>query len=126
MKIVQETTVWKDVERQPNHVYLMDGDRAYAYSKWGEGPAEYFKKPLRLDRRGRKFIELKQNKWKFKIDIKTDLEDIPKGQTWTVNGSKGSQYTVSLSNNNWSCTCPGHVYRGKCRHIDEIRQSNMV
>ena len=28
-------------------------------------------------------------------------------QTWVVEGSKGSRYTVVRSRNIWTCTCPG-------------------
>ena len=123
MKIVQETTVWKGVEyRQPNHVYLMDGDRIYAYSKWGEGKPEYMKTPLRIDRRGRKFVEVKKNSWKFDLTLVAAKEEPekPQGQTWTVTGSKGNQYFVNLNAGHWSCTCPGHGFRGRCRHVDEL------
>jgi hypothetical protein len=119
MKIMQEVTEWKDVSyRQPNHVYLMSGDKAYAYSKWGEGPAEYFRNPTRLDRRGRKFIEVKKNIWKFDLEIHAQDEEKPQGQTWTVMGSRGDEYTVSLSAGRWSCTCPGATFRGTCKHIE--------
>lgn len=126
MKIVQETTVWKGIEyRQPNHVYLMDGDKVYAYSKWGTGPAEYMKNPLRIDRRGRKFVEVKKNPWKFDLGLVAPKEEIeePKGQVWEIAGSKGNKYFVNLSAGHWSCTCPGHGFRGKCRHVDEIAKT---
>jgi hypothetical protein len=119
MKIVQEVTVWKDVARQPNHVYLMDGDKAHAYSKWGEGVAEYFKTPLRLDRRGRKFVEVKDNPWKFKVTVEK-----PTGRTWEVAGSKGGTYTVTEDAGTWSCTCSGFTFRGRCRHVVETQASN--
>jgi hypothetical protein len=119
MKIYQEVTEWKGVTyRQPNHVYLMDGDRAYAYSRWGEGKPEYFKNPSRLDKRGRKFIEVKKNPWGFNLKIRS-AEEKPAGKTWEVQGSKGNTYTVSLLDGRWSCTCPGATFRGSCKHIVE-------
>jgi hypothetical protein len=127
LKILQEVTEWKGVTyRQPNHVYLMSGDKAYAYSKWGESKPEYFRTPSRIDRRGRKFVEMKKNPWKFDLSIKVELESDRKisGQTWTVSGSKGSRYTVALDSGRWTCTCPGHGFRGRCRHVDELRASN--
>ena len=126
MKIVQETTVWKDVSyRQPNHVYLMDGDKVYAYSKWGQGPAEYMRTPLRIDRRGRKFVEVKNNPWNFDLNLVTAQEEPekPQGQVWTVAGSKGNKYFVNLSVGQWSCTCPGFGFRGKCRHVTETAET---
>lgn len=123
MKVLQEITEWRGLEyRQPNHVYLMDGDKAYAYVKWGEGQPEYFKTFLRIDRRGRRFREV-PNRWRFRMDIGTAPEEEfqPVGQTWSVAGSKGNNYTVSLHRGAWSCTCPGHGFRNKCRHVDELR-----
>ncbi len=122
LKIYQEVTEWKGVEyRQPNHVYLMSGDRAYAYSRWGESEPEYFRTPTRMDKRGRKFIEVKKNSWGFNLKILAQEEDNPQGETWEVQGSKGDTYTVSLLNGRWSCTCPGATFRSTCRHITQTR-----
>jgi hypothetical protein len=125
VKIVQEVTDWRVPYRQPNHVYLMSGDRVLAMSRWGEGRPEYFANPGRMDRRGRKFVEVKRNPWRFdlRIAVESEPEQRPKGQTWTVSGSKGNQYTVSQDSGRWSCTCPGHGFRGRCRHVDEVSAS---
>ena len=124
LKIYQEVTEWKGVEyRQPNHVYLMSGDRIVAMSRWGESPPEYFRNPARLDRRGRKFIEIKKNPWRFDLKILVSEEEKPRGQGWEVRGSKGDVYTVSLMDGRWSCTCPGSMFRGTCRHITELAQT---
>ena len=122
LKIYQEVTEWKGVEyRQPNHVYLMSGDKAYAYSRWGESKPEYFRNPTRMDKRGRKFIEVKKNSWGFDLKILAQEEERPQGETWEVQGSKGDIYTVSLLNGRWSCTCPGATFRSTCRHITQTR-----
>ena len=125
LKIVEEVTEWDVPYRQPNHVYLMSGDRALAYSRWGKAQPEYFSQPQRIDRRGRKFIDVKNNPWKFDLTVRTESEVVeqPKGQIWRVSGSKGNEYTVSLDGNRWSCTCPGHGFRGRCRHVDELSAS---
>ena len=125
VKIVQEITDWKVPYRQPNHVYLMSGDRVLAMSRWGKDEPEYFANPNRIDRRGRKFVEVKKNPWQFdlQIDVESEPEQRPKGQIWTVSGSKGNQYTVSWDAGRWSCTCPGHGFRGRCRHVDEVSAS---
>ena len=117
MKIFQEVTEWKEKEYTvPNHVYLMEGDKVYAYAKHGKGKPFYFKTFLRIDRRGRKFVELKTNPWKFKIQTPE-----PVGREWTVAGSKGNSYTVREENGTWSCTCSGFTFRGRCRHVDETQ-----
>lgn len=124
LKIMEEITEWTGYERQPNHVYLMDGDKALAYVPWKKGKPFYFRTFQRIDRRGRKFVEVKRNTWKFDLSIRIEeVEEKPRGETWTVAGSKGNSYTVSLDSGRWSCTCPGHGFRNKCRHVEEIRSS---
>lgn len=119
MKIYQEITEWDEKEYSvPNHVYLMDGDKVYAYSKQGKETPHYFKTFLRINRRGRKFVELKNNPWKFKIQTPE-----PVGREWKVVGSKGDTYTVREDGDTWSCTCSGFTFRGKCRHLDEAKSS---
>lgn len=108
MIAVRETTQWDVEYKQPNHVYLLDGDKMHAYIPWGTGNAQYFKKPIRIDRRGRKFIELKDNP--FKVKIKTNVVE--------VIGSKGDKYFVDTDAK--TCTCTGFQFRGRCKHITEV------
>lgn len=108
MIAVRETTVWKDVKVQPNHTYLMDGDKAVAYIKWGAGEAFYFKNPLRLDKRGRKFEALKSNPFTAKVT----------SNMIRIEGSKGAVYEVDPDAK--TCTCPGFTFRGACKHIKEL------
>jgi hypothetical protein len=121
LKILEEVTDWKVPYRQPNHVYLMSGDRVIAMSRWGKEPPEYLASQSRIDRRGRKFIEVKRNRWGFDMKVSVIQDEKPKGETWTVTGSRGDEYTVSLQDGRWSCTCPGAMFRGACRHIAQIR-----
>lgn len=108
MIAVRETTVWDNVKVQPNHTYLMDGDKAVAYIKWGEGDAFYFKKPLRIDKRGRKFEALGSNPFTAKI-VSNMIR---------VEGSKGAVYEIDPDTK--TCTCPGFTFRGNCKHITEV------
>ena len=44
-------------------------------------------------------------------------------QTWSVEGSRGSRYTVVHTRNTWTCTCPGFQFRKSCRHIKELQDA---
>jgi hypothetical protein len=118
VQVLQETTVWDVDYKTPNHVYFMDGDKAVGYSAWGTQSPFYFKNPLRIDKRGRKFKEVPDT-WGFATPSQ-DSND----ETWEVAGSKGSKYLVKLSEGQYTCTCPGFQFRGQCRHIAEILEKN--
>lgn len=109
MEALKEVTVWNVPFRQPNHIYLMKGDKIHAYIKWGEGEPEYLKHPLRMDKRGRKFVAADKNLFK----TAEDTEKIVK-----IQGSKGQTYYVNTLDK--TCSCPGYTYRGACKHLVEI------
>jgi hypothetical protein len=44
-------------------------------------------------------------------------------KTWTVQGSRGSQYLVVQTKNNWSCTCPGFNFRKMCKHVENLKKN---
>ena len=53
--------------------------------------------------------------------------DVSKNNVWTVDGSKGNKYIVTLTNNIWNCTCPAFNYSGNglsCKHIQNIKLLN--
>ena len=52
-----------------------------------------------------------------KESIKEDTE------TWSIEGSRGSRYTVIRTQNKWICTCPGFQFRKSCRHIQELQNA---
>ena len=109
MEAVREVTVWKGMTRQPNHIYLLDGDRVKAYIKFGEGAPEWLSGKIKIDRRGRKFQ---------KVDI--GLFDVKeqKSSIIEVKGSKGNSYFINPEAE--TCTCPGFTFRGECKHIKEL------
>jgi hypothetical protein len=43
--------------------------------------------------------------------------------TWSVEGSRGSRYTVIRTRSTWTCTCPGFQFRKTCRHITELKNA---
>lgn len=44
--------------------------------------------------------------------------------SWQVNGSNGKEYTVTNSNDSWSCTCAGFSFRKECKHITLLQKKN--
>jgi SWIM zinc finger len=111
MKVLQETTAWEGAT--PNHIYITDDSKSkmFAYVRAGTKAVFRFSVPLRIDTRGRKFKEI-PNTFGFEEDAKD-----PAVKTWTVSGSKGNTYTVTLEENVYNCTCSGFQFRGTCRHI---------
>ena len=107
MKAVRETTVW-ETEFQPNHTYLIDGDKIFAYIKVGKKKPIYFTAPLQMNLKGRKFIDLKKNPFDKPTPVVSST--IVK-----VAGSKGEMYDVDPVAG--TCTCMGFTYRGTCKHI---------
>ncbi len=111
MEALKEVTEWAVEYRQPNHTYLMDGDKAVAYKVWHTGEPFYFKVPSKLDKRYRKFE---------KADISLfDVEEQKKDPVvLEVPGSKGATYLVNTEDR--TCTCPGFTFRGSCKHTKEL------
>jgi len=69
-EVIREVTKWKVDYRQPNHVYLMRGERAVGYQKWGEGLPIYYTVKQKLDKRGRKFEKVSMKDSPFKtVDV---------------------------------------------------------
>lgn len=113
MITVMETTVWDVDYKQPNHKYILsdDGQFAYGYYKWGEGKPELFKRPTRMNWKGRKYVTLLKTK-----DVDSDKN------TWKVTGSKGDIYKVALRDGDYTCTCPAATFRHQvCKHIQQIK-----
>lgn len=104
---VQETTKWVGAV-QPNHTYLLDGNRALAYIKQGATEPFYFKTPLTINLTGRT----------FKPVVPSPFKMVRASNTIEVSGSKGQTYFVNIVEK--TCTCPGHLYRGSCRHVKEL------
>lgn len=109
MEAVRETTIWDVEYRQPNHDYLLDGDKVLAIRPWGTGEIKYLSGKIKLDRRGRKFEPLVPNPFKTSKDIQ------PVKTYKEVKGSKGAVYRVDLEAG--TCTCPGFTFRGNCKHL---------
>lgn len=112
MEAVREITEWTGVAyRAPNHDYLLDGDKVIAYRPWGTGEIRKMSGNLKIDRRGRKFIDLDPNP--FEIP-----ENAAENAMREVKGSKGNSYWVNVQDK--TCTCPGFTFRGQCKHVESV------
>ncbi len=119
MKAFLEITEWADCKVQPNHVYWMNDSKSkmYAYARWGNpADTQTFKNPIQIDIRGRKFVEVRHDIYKW-VDPEHEVGANP---TWRVAGSKGAEYVVEKDGSVYTCTCPGFKFRGECRHIKEV------
>jgi hypothetical protein len=60
------------------------------------------------------------------------VKDIPSGessinpteevQKTVISKRTGEEYTVRFSGRYWSCTCMGFGFRGRCKHVEEIKK----
>lgn len=108
MQAYKETTIWTDGSNC-NHTYLLDGDSMIAYIPAGKSVAQYFSKPIRISRSGRKFQALADNPFEQPVVASTLIE---------VAGSKGNSYYIDTEA--MTCTCPGFTFRGACKHTKEL------
>jgi hypothetical protein len=106
MEAVVETTEWSDKSVLGNHTYLFDGSKMVAYVKRGETVPFYFKNPITIDKRGRKFVALNPNPFKKVKEKDTIIK---------VSGSKGVIYSIDTEEK--TCTCPGFQFRATCKHL---------
>jgi len=107
MQAFKEITQWAD-GAQINHTYFLDGDKMAAYIRYGTTEPFWFKTPIRIDRRGRKFQQVDSMPFHSSFNVFTP------SNVREVLGSKGQTYIVNLDEN--TCTCPGYTFRGACKH----------
>jgi len=113
MKVLREVTEWATAI-QPNHVYLVEGDKIVAYQPHGEGAVVHFEHRARLDRARRKFCEEPVDDALWGISVTQPAHIV------SVAGSKGKTYEVNLEEG--SCTCTGYRYHGRCKHLAQAQE----
>ena len=123
MKYLQETTDWGN-HNTPNHVYYVNDSKTkmVGYIKAGTKALFKFSKPMMIDVRGRKFVELKDKKAESDEVYfgKPVVETVPKNAI-EVKGSNGKVYILTKGiSGKYSCTCPGFTFRHTCKHIKEV------
>ena len=121
LEILKETTVWSDGSNA-NHTYLLDGTKIIAYAKYSDNSVQVLRTQIKIDKRYRTFIKAKH----------FGLENIIKSSPTKSNirvfkvKSKEKEYFVELSDYNYTCTCTGFNFRGKCKHIDAVAKKQQT
>lgn len=120
MKYFKEVTDWGSATAQ-NHIYYLNDEKSFmvGYIKQGTVDLFKFKKPIRIDLRGRKFELLKT---KGEPDsVYFGEKDAPKKNVITVKGSNGKEYFIEKVGTKYTCTCPGFTFRHTCKHVQEMK-----
>lgn len=124
-KILKETTIWTAEYNVYNHTYLLDPkSRIIAYLSAKDGTIHKLKSPYQIDKRYRKFVEVKNAKLSKLIPKDYKYEDENESVKPSENvrvfnvKSKDRIYTVTFDKSSKivSCSCIGYGYRMKCRH----------
>lgn len=121
LEILKETTIWNDGSII-NHTYLLEGTKIVAYAKFGGDEVQVLKTQIKIDKRYRTFIKTKHyglEKFIKKTPIKSNT------RVFKV-VSKTKEYFVELSDYNYTCTCTGFNFRGKCKHITAVVETQQL
>lgn len=122
MKYFQEVTQWSG--NTPNHVYYLTDDKRkmVGYIPVGTRKLQKFSRPMDFDTRGRKFVVLDRRGEPDSVYFPKVEESKPAGQVVQVQGSGGKTYFLSQVAGGWTCTCPGYMFRRKCRHVEDANK----
>lgn len=105
MKLRAEISEWSDGTRNGVYITNDSGDKIHAFAAHGQSIFKWFKNPIQIDLRHRKFLDL----WKF------PEEPVGEPEGHKEVGSKGDVYYVTEN----ACTCQGFKYRGTCKHWEK-------
>ena len=121
LEILKETTVWSDGSNA-NHTYLLDGTKIIAYAKYSDNSVQVLRTQIKIDKRYRTFIKAKH------FGLQNLIKSTPTKSNTRVFKvkSKEKEYFVELSDYNYTCTCTGFNFRGKCKHIDAVAKKQQT
>jgi hypothetical protein len=121
LEILKETTVWSDGSNA-NHTYLLDGTKIIAYAKSSDNSVQVLRTQIKIDKRYRTFIKAKH------FGLQNLIKSTPTKSNTRVFKvkSKEKEYFVELSDYNYTCTCTGFNFRGKCKHIDAVAKKQQA
>ena len=134
--ILKETTQWQDVAVPPNHTYIMKGNDAIAYLPWNKGEPVFFNSPLTINKRYRKFVEIKDAKLlsivpkKYFVEKPKEKQEIKPTKNIRVfkvkSKEKNKEYLVEYNTvgKYVTCNCVGFGFRRKCKHSDYVLKIN--
>lgn len=54
--------------------------------------------------------------------ITKEPDEVPQLTKFEFTSTSGNKYTLTIYGTHVSCNCPGHMYRKKCRHVDEFKK----
>ena len=117
LEILKETTVWSDGSNA-NHTYLLDGTKIVAYAKSSDNSIQVLRTQIKIDKRYRTFVKT-QHSGHEKFIKSTPTKS--NTRVFKVQ-SKTKEYFVELSDYNYTCTCTGFNFRGKCKHITAVAE----
>ena len=120
MKYFKEVTDWGNAKAS-NHTYYLNDERSHmvGYIKYGTIELFKFKKPIRIDVRGRKFELLKTRGEPDSFYF--GAKEAPKKDVITVKGSTGKEYFIEKVGTKYTCTCSGFTFRHTCKHVKDIK-----
>ena len=121
LEILKETTVWSDGSNA-NHTYLLDGTKIIAYAKSSDNTVQVLKTQIKIDKRYRTFVKTKH------FGLEKIIKNSPEKSNTRVFKvkSKTKEYFVELSDYNYTCTCTGFSFRGKCKHITAVAEKQQA
>ena len=117
-EILQETTQWAGDNPTCNHTYLLDNkNRIIAYIKHNDDQVNILKTQIKIDKRYRTFIKVRNTALQRLIPTTVKINT----RVFKVK-SNTKEYMVELTDSNYSCTCTGYSFRGKCKHISAVAE----
>jgi hypothetical protein len=124
MKFYQETTDWGN-HSVANHIYYINDSKTkmVGYIKAGTKALFKFSKPISIDMRGRKFVELKDRKVESdEVYFGKKEPEVKPSNAIEVQGSNGKVYLLTKNaSGKYNCTCPGFTFRHTCKHLNEVK-----
>lgn len=123
MKYFQETTEWSGGQTAINHTYYLSDDKSkmVGYIRHGTTELFRFKSPIAIFTKGRKFKVVKEGEADSAY-FGAKVAAVPDAGAIEVSGKDGKIYYLTKRGDSYSCTCSGFSFRGKCRHVDNIKE----